>query len=190
MTVTKTKLFKSLYLADLQAVTGEGVRPSGFEWVWYRFGPFCADIYRVADDLTRAGWVTETHSDDSQYPEVDYELVDERYATSVDAEFFNIVKELIGRYAKKTSTEWKDITYRTQPMLHLQHYADRGTPIDLTSSTPLPDADDVKAALAGFASFAEQLQVPDPQDLDTSLLVSELDESSGSIQRANRLVGA
>lgn len=56
-TITRTKLAKLLYLADLRAVRELGRTGSGVEWQWRHHGPFSKLLQSVEDDLVTTGIV-------------------------------------------------------------------------------------------------------------------------------------
>src|SRR4030095_3928868 len=59
-TISRTKLAKLLYLADLAAVQAGRAPVSGVEWKWLDYGPFNIVMYDVERALARAGLVKVT----------------------------------------------------------------------------------------------------------------------------------
>jgi hypothetical protein len=55
--ITRTKMAKLLYLADLQAVDDLGRPGSGVQWRWLHYGPFSNALLTIEDDLVSDGIV-------------------------------------------------------------------------------------------------------------------------------------
>jgi hypothetical protein len=51
-TANKTKLLKLLYLADLENYRAEGRTITGFDWVFFHYGPWAAEYDGLLDQLT------------------------------------------------------------------------------------------------------------------------------------------
>ena len=140
--MSRTKVAKLLYLADLRSVEHEGMAGSGVVWQWRHYGPFSNSLQSVEKDLVANGGieldVTRTWYGNREYrlaaPPLDLGNVEstDRFLAHLDA----VLEEHGGRSA----TELKELTYRTEPMREAQAEGRREAILDLGERRPIPDA--------------------------------------------------
>ena len=139
--MSRTKVAKLLYLADLRSINHDGTPGSGVAWQWLKHGPFSDRLLHVENDLVAAGHVTMNRTR-NWYGKPEYrlsaparsvELLDEsdRYIAHLDA--------VLAEHGHLSATELKDLTYDTEPMLEARDGGERGGFLDLGESAPLPD---------------------------------------------------
>lgn len=137
-TVTRTKLAKLLYLADLLAVKEIGGPRSGVEWRWLHYGPFSNLLLSVEDDLVSAG-VVERERTENYYGTAEYRLrLGRDVPVDVDAQFAVIIEKVVLEYGALAASTLRDITYQTPPMLEAQREDARGEVLDLLTGRPVP----------------------------------------------------
>lgn len=135
--VTKTKLFKYLYLIDIEYFRRTGQLLTGFGWIFYHYGPWaqqCEDLYA---NLRNQGEISVKLG---SMPDRETEFVD----TSEPVELENVIEDIglelairriIDRWADRRLGEMLDYVYlHTEPM----EGAERGKPLDFSKVTPYP----------------------------------------------------
>lgn len=140
--MTRMKVAKLLYLADLRSVEHEGRAGSGVVWLWRDHGPFTDELYRVEDALKAAGEIsvkpTLNPFGSPEYrlyaPPLVAELIDgaDRFVEHLDA--------ILAEYGHLSPTELKNLTYDTPPMQEAQQGGERNVILDLDETPFLPDA--------------------------------------------------
>jgi uncharacterized phage-associated protein len=152
--VTRTKVAKLLYLADLRAVRELGHPVSGVEWRWLHYGPFSRTLMAVEDDLVSAG-VIERENTESYYGAAEYRLrLAQEVPTDVDAQFAVIIDNIVFEYGGLAASTLRDLTYQTPPMLEAQRENARGEVLDLLGGRPVPD---IAPALDHFQGILDAL---------------------------------
>lgn len=137
--ITRMKLAKLLYLADLRAIEQLGRPCSGVEWRWLHYGPFSKGLLAVEDDLVCAG-VVERETRENFYGSVEYRLrLSRPVPVDVDAEFATIVEHVVLDYGNLAASSLRDLTYQTPPMIEAQREEAHGEVLDLLTGHPIPD---------------------------------------------------
>ncbi len=139
--MSRTKVAKLLYLADLRSVNHDGGPGSGVAWQWLKHGPFSDRLLHVENDLVAAGHVTMNRTW-NWYGKPEYRL--SAAPRSVDLldesdQFIAHLDAVLAEHGHLSATELKDLTYETEPMLEAQDGGERGGFLDLGDSAPLPD---------------------------------------------------
>ncbi|WP_433083803.1 type II toxin-antitoxin system antitoxin SocA domain-containing protein [Dactylosporangium sp. CA-052675] len=136
MQITRTKIAKLLYLADLGAVEDGSDPISGVEWKWLEHGPFNYDLLSLENLLVARSVVSRQREEfyggwelrlSGELPQ-NFELPEE------DRQLLNRTMERYGRYA---ATTLKDMSYQTPPMEDAQRRG-RGVVLNLNLARPLP----------------------------------------------------
>lgn len=152
--VTKTKLLKYLYLADLEAWRHFGKSFTGFKWVFFHFGPWSRQFDALYEDLKQCGQLitrptTGVHEGEllrAAEPAEIEEAIDHLALTSR-------VRQIVDFWADRPLAEMLDYIYfHTAPMQN----ARRGLALDLSKvateeldnsiyTKTSPDAKEVRA---------------------------------------------
>lgn len=162
--ITRTKLAKLLYLADLRAVRELGRAGAGVEWRWLHDGPFSTLLQSVEDDLTATGVVEREVTKDS-YGSSEYRLrLGREVPVDVDAQFAAVIEGTVLEYGNLAAASLRDLTYQTKPMQEARRENARGEILDLFSGYPVPD---IGPALARLQDVIDGLPPQDDEgDLD------------------------
>lgn len=137
--ITRTKLAKLLYLADLRAVETLGRPGSGVEWRWLHYGPFSRRLLGVEDELVGAG-IIEREITENYFGNVEYRLrLGRQVPVDVDVEFAAIIEHVVLDYGNLAASSLRDLTYQTPPMIEAQREEAHGEVLDLLTGHPVPD---------------------------------------------------
>lgn len=192
--MTRTKLLKLLYLADLRAVDeGKAVR-SEVNWVWYNYGPFDKQVLLVEDTLAFAGTIERTEV--SGYsgktynllrvpPESEEKLVDQ---TEWDREFFAILHRVIDEHGELSPTQLTRLAYETPPMkLAQEDNGERGVALDMSAGNRQEKKTSRQKlrSLRRLRERREEIRRRSDQG-DLSFMRAEISETSGTRSAANR----
>ena len=176
--MTRTKVVKLLYLADLHSVAATGVAGSGVLWRWWHYGPYCSSLRSVEDDLVKQGavqresWRISACAIECRLmtrPDADTDLIRR------NDEFMEDLGAALEEHGHKSAQALTSVAYATAPMLEARSEGAKGMLLDLNEQPKLPDMASVKAELA--ARFAH---VPDA-DLG--------DVGPGGLPDADEIVG-
>jgi hypothetical protein len=183
--ITRVKLAKLLYLADLRAVAAGGDPVSGVEWKWLHHGPFNNVLLDVERDLDREGFIATEQTFQPFGRRVCLALVsDEGPRLPADEE--RVVADTVAELGDLAASSLRDLSYQTPPMVEAQAGDNRGVVLDLDAVRPVPK---VSRTLARFRAIARSLPEQHDDDGVTEDLVRELDEMRPGRARANRLIG-
>lgn len=183
VTVTRTKMAKLLYLADLEAVRN-GDRPAtSIQWKWLHYGPFNNDLLILEKDLARDG---QLHSETVQYPTyagVRLSLVN-CWHEPLDARSREHLRDVFEAYGRMPAGAIKDYTYKTAPMVEAQASGRRGVVLDLELARPKVNRAALKSRLRDkLRRFGEN----EPSRGDAAV-VEAMGELAGGRGRANALL--
>lgn len=126
---TKTKLLKLLYLLDIEAYRTTQRTLTGFDWIFYRYGPWAGQYDSMLSDLEKAGAIS---SRSGSRPDLDTLFLDATDKVELSEAFPRFVDELRSRriieaWADRPTGELLDYVYfHTAPMRN----AERGKPLD------------------------------------------------------------
>lgn len=149
LVMTRMKVAKLLYLADLHAVERTGSAGSGIPWKWLDHGPFHLDLYSIESDLTADGRV-EIVPTTNFYGSPEYRLsVREVRRDVIDSadDFMSDIDAVLAEWGSKSATTLKDYTYQTAPMVEAQEGGRRGDYLDLDEAPVVPE---ISGTLAKF----------------------------------------
>lgn len=180
--ISRTKVAKLLYLADLKAVEDLGRPGSGVTWRWLHYGPFNNELLRIEDDLVSAG-VIDRECVERDYGGSEFRLryVGSECTLDIDAEFARIVGEIVQQHGNLAASTLKDMTYQTEPMREAQEGGARGVVLDLFGQQPAPPMGGLVARMQ-----AKLKQLGKQQDEgDAQVMVDELEEWAPARARAN-----
>ncbi|MEV8357473.1 type II toxin-antitoxin system antitoxin SocA domain-containing protein [Micrococcus luteus] len=135
--ITRTKLVKLVYLADLKYFERYRITTSGFAWSWHNFGPFDMELGTLENAMRADGSLKSTVSTVDgyygPYAETRYEtpLTDAQIVSSIDEEFWTIVQTIVGEFGGMGSKDLERYTYTTAPMVEIQEEGKRGDILNL-----------------------------------------------------------
>lgn len=113
--ITRTKLAKLLYFADISSVECDGITGSGVAWHYMEHGPYDDVLREVEDDLVKRGLV---HKNTGPRPEGGERnvLTVKDLSITVPDDFSGHVQTVLDEMGDWKSAELKDRAYSTQPM--------------------------------------------------------------------------
>ena len=136
--VTKTKLFKYLYLTDVEHYRRAGKSLTGFPWIFYHYGPWsqeCEDFY---SELKRCG---EIQVKPGSRPDLETEFVDASEPQNLEDVIEDVglelaIRRIVDRWADRALGEMLDYVYfYTEPM----EGAEKGKPLDFSKVESHPE---------------------------------------------------
>jgi uncharacterized phage-associated protein len=180
--ITKTKLVKLLYMADLQAVESGENQFSGATWRWDNFGPYDSALTRAEYELSNSNLISRR--DDRLFDE--YGACVLSLAVDIDdplpAQSMQIVRDIVRRLGGKSATALKDLSYKTSPMVEAQAGGERGVLLDLSR---VRRRKAVKSILARARARRATREAYEVTPGTYGELLTELAASRDSIRRAN-----
>lgn len=177
--ITRTKIAKLLYLADLEAVRDGHAPITRIEWKWLEHGPYNNALMFVENELAEQGHLERETVQYSTYKGTHLRLVkcDHQDLTAEAEEHLDEVFEAYGRLGAKAI---KDVAYETAPMRAAQEAGARNVVLDLRLARPRLD----RARLQG--QYASKL-ARDPEDgLPTDVAGESVDEATEEHARLRR----
>jgi len=185
LTITRTKVAKLLYLADLQAVDEGLTPPSGVEWMWLDHGPYSNTLMFLENDLVRSGAVLR----EEYYFGYSLRLVEDlALEFELSEEDRSFVESVVADLGRLTAGTLKDMSYQTPPMVDAQKRGVRGVVLDLSlARRPMPTLTKTSRRLCAALARLED-QEDDPGVMDD--LVAEVAALAPTRQRVNaKLLG-
>lgn len=183
ITLTRMKIAKLLYLADLDAVADGKPPISGALWRWLNYGPFDYEFYSVEDQLD---WSGKVALHDGRLPHVMHGSVvlelKEDVPDPLPAGAMAILRKVLEEHGAKSASALKDLSYQTSPMLEAQAAGERGVKLNLDR------ARQDKKAKAAIKRYRALRVASGPEIADLSAredLRAEFDEMRDLRQRAN-----
>ena len=132
--LNRTQVVTLLYFVDLQAVNDIGYPLTTIDWHWDRYGPFSADISSEIDRLTNDRSIEALPMDpDATVAEHRYVLSSTDVASDPSAAA--VVDRVVAAHRGETTTQLRDASYQTAPMLRVQLHGERGDELDLFADT-------------------------------------------------------
>lgn len=130
--ITRTKLVKLLYFADLAAVEDGGTAFTGATWRWDNYGPYDTAIRRAEDATVAMGLVDRNdRSKDYEYGSCDLGLAlhidDPLPAPSMD-----VIRRVVADHGAKHASWLRNMSYETPPMVEAKAAGDRMVLLDLS----------------------------------------------------------
>lgn len=126
---TKTKLLKLLYLLDIESFRETRETLTGFEWIFYKYGPWTAKYDDVLDQLSVAGKIQLNNSDRGDLETIFVNPTDSVELSSAFRSFKEELKarRILDAWADRPTGELLDYVYfHTAPMRE----AERGRALD------------------------------------------------------------
>ena len=158
--VTRLKMAKLLYLADLAAVRGGEEPISGVEWRWLNHGPFNHSLQFLENDLVDQGIVRV----DRYYNGFQVRLIGELPASSLQAEELAILQRVVAKFGGLAASSLKDLSYQTAPMVDAQERG-QGVVLDLSLARPKPRLGPLTRRMSAILDRLPQ-QETDPEVFD------------------------
>jgi uncharacterized phage-associated protein len=124
--LTRTKLMKLLYLADLEAVRSLQTSLTNARWQSYYYGPFAQEILQAADDLDGKTLVQRVGTQMSGQPYFRYEPLGDAPGTNGREQ--SVLDGVIAQYGGLALPQLLEHVYATAPYRAARKLGD---PIDL-----------------------------------------------------------
>lgn len=181
--MTRTKVVKLLYLADLGAVASGGRARSGILWRWWHYGPYCQSLRRVEDALVGDGLIER----DTGYLSASVEesvLSVSRSSSEVAvqaADFLAYLDAVLAEHGRKTAKALTQMAYETGPMIEAMRIGERGVVLDMPQTRS--DVADVDAVMDALADRPDLVVMP---QIDVGSLGSPDASEIVGVFRANR----
>ncbi|GAA1431363.1 hypothetical protein GCM10009616_18280 [Microlunatus lacustris] len=191
LTITRTKIAKLLYFADLEAASEGEPQVTGITWKWLDHGPYNYALMHGENDLVRQQEI-------SREPVV--------YPTGAKGYILHVVREgdrapakeaqerlieVVEHYGHLAAVTIKDLAYQSAPMLKAQKGGERGVILDLELARPRVKLNALKAKYRKVLDSVDAS--PDDDDksgLDSDEAQADLINVSESLReargRANR----
>jgi antitoxin SocA-like protein len=152
---TKTKLLKLLYLLDIESFREKHETLTGFDWIFYKYGPWTAQYDDVLDQLSQAGKI---RLNNSSRADLDAIFVDPTNTVELSKAFPSYTEELKARrilevWADRPLGELLDYVYfHTAPMrdaerksrLDFESILREETPVEYRRSASKSSPDELK----------------------------------------------
>ncbi len=191
LNITRTKIAKLLYLADLRSVEHSGATGSGVAWRWRDYGPFDNRLLAVEDKLVKNDVIERDTTWWEWGDGKRHDLSALRQSSAlVEASdgFVEHIEAVLDEYGTLSAKLLKKHTYRTPPMQEAQESGDHDGLLDLDETVQVPDMSDVVSRYQGMLDSLPQDDDDPPISDDLSFLVEEVDEWSGLRKRATSRV--
>lgn len=153
LNITRTKIAKLLYLADLRSVEHSGVSGSGVAWRWRDYGPFDNRLLAVEDRLVKDDVVkrdtTWWESGDGKR----HDLSALRQSSTLLEEsdgFVEHIEAVLDEYGAWSASVLKRYAYQTPPMQEARESGDHDGLLDLDEAVQVPDMSDVVRRYQGI----------------------------------------
>ena len=158
--MTRMKLAKLLYLADVEAAQEFGKPLSGIEWRWLHYGPFNNELLTIENSLVGEGLIQRDVTNNFfGSPEYRLRISDEiDFDAAVGPEFLAHIRSVLSKWGSESPTALKDRTYATAPMVEAQVEGANGELLDLDVPRPIPD---ISVVLREYAAFRDALPEED-----------------------------
>lgn len=131
--ITRVKMAKLLYLADLAAVRESEDPISGVEWRWLNHGPFNNTLQFLENELVDCGVVQR----DPYFQGYQVRLVGDPTGYDMPAEEMAILEKTLTEFGNLGAASLKDLSYQTPPMADALQRG-RGAVLDLSLARPRP----------------------------------------------------
>lgn len=172
--ITRLKIAKLLYLADLKAVEAGEDPVSGVQWKWLHYGPYHNSLLFLEDELLQAKIVQR--EPEPYYGGQVLRLLNEA-TTGYDMtpEEMDILSSVVAEFGGLHATSLKDLSYQTAPMREAESRG-RGATLDLSLARPRP-------RLAGLAARMQSIIDRLPEQTNDPGVVEDLIEESAALAR-------
>lgn len=184
--MSRTKVAKLLYLADLRSVEHDGEAGSGVVWQWRYYGPFSNSLQRVENDLVAKGDI-ELDETSNWHGSAEYHLFTspvDRSSVESAGRFLEHLDAVLAEHGQRSATELVKLTYETEPMREAQANGLREAILDLGERRPIPDA---TATLARFQQMLDD-HVADDDPAPSGCSEEVLEPLRAARTRANKIL--
>lgn len=187
ITMTRTKIAKLLYLADLELTRQRGHQATEATWRWLNHGPFDRDLVVIEGRLaeSKVVEVTKTHN---YFLSPEYRIEAGRAAEDVellDGSARRVVANMVEAFGKLTPSALAKLTYSTEPMLKARELGEREVELDMDVVLP-PPSEEAKSALERLRKAASELTMEEASPEAMDALEEEIDAFGELRRRANR----
>lgn len=131
--ITRTKIAKLLYLADLEAVRAGDDPISGVEWRWLHHGPFNNALQYLENALVSQDVVRL----DEYYNGYQVRMVNDLPGYDMVPVDMAILETVVTEYGRLAANSLKDLSYQTAPMIDAQQRG-QGVVLDMSLARPRP----------------------------------------------------
>lgn len=174
VTITRTKIAKLLYLADLSAVASGDTPVTNIRWQWLDHGPYSNALMFAENELAGDGSVERERVPYIDHVGTHLRLVDCEHAP-LDEDSAMHLSRTLDQYGRMTAGTIKDVTYQTDPMLAAQEGGRRGVVLDLELAKPRFDRRALRAKYRGILA-REDDRGERPQGAADEVIVDVMDE--------------
>jgi hypothetical protein len=118
--VNKTKLLKLLYLADIEHYRKHSKTLTGFDWIFYWFGPWAAEYDELLNDLARTDSIEIEPWDKDELTGFRIRLSESRDLNTIiaDTDEYYRVQRVIDTWADRSLPDLLNYVYfETEPMI-------------------------------------------------------------------------
>lgn len=183
VTVTRTKLAKLLYFADLEAVRDGETRPTDIVWKWLQHGPYEYDLMHAENTLVDIQVIERSQVPTGGVTSVQLKLLRSE-GPRPDLAALDILSAQVERYGHLAASSLKDLAYQTEPMLAAQATGKRGVILDL--SLARRRSADMSAAVKRFKAARVWMQDQEDGPEVEEGMKQLLEETSEGRGRATR----
>lgn len=177
-TMTRTKVAKLLYLADLrQAEFGQSA-VTDIEWKWLDHGPYDYALLHTEQELASRGVIRSERTVYVTVTGTELKLVDDNYVRPTPEELARI-QSVVEEFGKLSATTIKDLSYQSAPMIEAQKHA-RGIVLDMSLARSKPN---VAKIAARYRNFLRSLP---PEDHDAGAAQHDLVDVVASTQTTRK----
>jgi uncharacterized phage-associated protein len=179
--ITRTKLVKLLYFADLAAVEGGDTAFTGATWRWDNYGPYDHALKRAENTVVEMELV---HRDDQSG--IDGGACTLTLVLDIEDplndEPMRIVRQVVSELGSKNAGALKRLSYQTPPMIEATTAGDRNVLLDLGKARR---ARQVKALLDRHRRLRAAMPARTDEPGVGDELLAEIDEFAGLRGRVN-----
>jgi len=179
--ITRLKIAKLLYLADLRAVQAGDDPISGIQWRFLHFGPYDNSLLYLEDQLVQSGVI---HREQEPYFGGKWlRLIREGSAGyDMPSEDMAVLESVVADFGSLLATSLKDLSYQTAPMRDAQERG-RGSVLDLSLARPRPRLTGLAGRMNAVIARIDEQQTDPGVFAD---LIEEMSDLSASRARATR----
>lgn len=128
--ITRTKLVKLLYFADLEAVESGGTPFTGATWRWDNYGPYDHALRRAEETAITMDVVFREDVHVAEYTAHRLSLTED-IEDPLPKHSMAIVRSVVDRLGDQSPTALKNLSYATPPMVEATAAGDRSVLLDL-----------------------------------------------------------
>jgi hypothetical protein len=130
---------KLLFFVDLHAISELGKPITPLTWVWYNFGPFAREVYRVLDDLDVTDEIGVSVGR-NYFGAAEYHIApgpNAGYYRMLENREIALIDEVIRELGGLSPQALKERSYHTPPMQYAQAHQMRGAKLRMSIGDPL-----------------------------------------------------